>query len=100
MPFDSEDDREIARKTIYDSVNMSHRVWQNVSDDAKDIVLRLLVKNKRDRMTLPEVLEHPWIMKGSQNLLKLRRKSSDEGNKLMQFLAYSNTEVHKESQGK
>ena len=39
LPFDSDDDREIARKTIYDDVNMHHHVWTKVSDDAKDLVL-------------------------------------------------------------
>lgn len=39
LPFDSEDDREIARKTIYDEVSLAHPIWNNISDDAKDLVL-------------------------------------------------------------
>mmetsp|Transcript_34550 Transcript_34550/g.25658 ORF Transcript_34550/g.25658 Transcript_34550/m.25658 type:complete len:162 (+) Transcript_34550:1612-2097(+) len=39
LPFDHEDDREIARKTIYDEVNMNSSVWNKVSDDAKDLIL-------------------------------------------------------------
>lgn len=39
LPFDSEDDREIARKTIYDEVTLGHPSWAKVSDDAKDLVL-------------------------------------------------------------
>lgn len=39
LPFDSEDDREIARKTIYDDVTLAHPAWAKVSDDAKDLVL-------------------------------------------------------------
>lgn len=39
LPFDSEDDREIARKTIYEDVGLSHPIWQTISDDAKDLVL-------------------------------------------------------------
>ena len=42
LPFDSEDDREIARKTIYEEVTMSHSIWQKISDDAKDLVLSKL----------------------------------------------------------
>jgi serine/threonine protein kinase len=38
LPFDSEDDREIARKTIYDEVQMTHPVWTKASDDAKELV--------------------------------------------------------------
>ena len=39
LPFDSEEDKEIARKTIYDEVQMEHPAWQKVSEDAKDLVL-------------------------------------------------------------
>jgi hypothetical protein len=27
LPFDSDDDREIARKTIYEEVSLSHPLW-------------------------------------------------------------------------
>ena len=39
LPFDSDDDREIARKTIYEEITLSHPSWeQDVSEDGKDIV--------------------------------------------------------------
>ena len=39
LPFDSDDDREIARKTIYEEVAMAHPIWeQEISAEAKDIV--------------------------------------------------------------
>jgi hypothetical protein len=49
LPFDSDDDREIARKTIYEEVAMAHPIWeQEISADAKDLVrskCSLLVNN-------------------------------------------------------
>ena len=88
LPFDSEDDREIARKTIYEEVSMAHPVWEaEITQDAKDIVrsnklttfnsIGLLTKNKDERILLEEVLEHPWIAKVNQRIFELRRKSSD-----------------------
>ena len=38
LPFDSNDDKEIGRKTIYNEISFSHSVWDNVSEDAKDLV--------------------------------------------------------------
>ena len=35
--------------------------WKNISDDAKDIIRRLLVADPANRMTMPELLEHPWV---------------------------------------
>jgi serine/threonine protein kinase len=38
LPFDSEDDRDIARKTIYEEVSFIHPVWDTVSPEAKDLI--------------------------------------------------------------
>lgn len=106
LPFDDQDDREIAKKTIYQEVTLSHHNWESVSDDAKDLVLSnsfliefiiiigLLTKNRRDRISLEHVLEHPWIAKINKKITDIRRKSSDEGDKLLQFVAYSNTDIN------
>jgi len=56
--------------------------------------LGLLTKNRLERIKLEEVLEHPWIAKVNQKIFELRRKSSDEGDRLLQFMAYTNTDVN------
>jgi serine/threonine protein kinase len=35
--------------------------WENVSSDCKDLIIRLLVKNPKKRLTIGEVLKHPWF---------------------------------------
>ncbi|EYC10055.1 hypothetical protein Y032_0057g2742 [Ancylostoma ceylanicum] len=35
--------------------------WDDVSDEAKDFICRLMVKDKRRRMTVQDALRHPWI---------------------------------------
>lgn len=96
LPFDDKEDREIAKKTIYQEVKLDHPNWLKVSEDAKDLVLSilsillfysfpldLLRKNRRERLTLEHALEHPWISKLNRRITELRRKSSDEGDKLL-----------------
>ena len=39
LPFDSTDDKEIGRKTIYNQIEFTHPIWQNVSAEAKDLIL-------------------------------------------------------------
>lgn len=39
LPFDSEDNKETARQTIYDPVPFDHQVWKYVSDESKDLIL-------------------------------------------------------------
>ena len=36
--------------------------WGKISDDAKYIVNNLLVVDPKRRMTLDELLKHPWIL--------------------------------------
>jgi len=38
LPYDDEDDKEIARATIYDPPDFSFEPWPRVSKDGKDIV--------------------------------------------------------------
>ncbi len=37
LPFDDEDDREIARQTIYDPPDFSFHPWDKVSKEGKDL---------------------------------------------------------------
>jgi calcium/calmodulin-dependent protein kinase I len=35
--------------------------WDEVSDDAKDVVQRMLTVNAAERITLSQLMEHPWL---------------------------------------
>ena len=44
LPFDDDDDREIARQTIHDPVDFSYHVWKKIPDEAKDLIkVRLIL---------------------------------------------------------
>ena len=62
LPFDDRDNKEIVRKTIYQEISFNNPVWKNVSDEGKDLISKLLTKNRDQRITITEVLEHPWIL--------------------------------------
>ena len=38
LPYDSDDNKETARQTIYDPVPFGNNVWKFASNDAKDII--------------------------------------------------------------
>lgn len=51
LPFDDEDDREIARQTIYDPPDFSFHPWDKVTKEGKDICkskLLLIVRHFQD----------------------------------------------------
>lgn len=62
LPFDSQDDKEIGRKTIYQEISFNHPVWSNVSASGKDLISKLLIKDRTTRIKIDQVLEHPWIL--------------------------------------
>lgn len=91
LPFDDDDDREIARQTIHDPVDFSYQAWSKVPEDAKQLIKGLLNKDPEGRTTLQEVLQHTWICKKDQSILAQRRKSGD-GSAADQFKAFAVTE--------
>lgn len=60
LPFDSECTNEIKRLTLKGVVEMKGSKWANVSEEAKDLVKRLL-KPSAERISIEEALSHPWI---------------------------------------
>lgn len=51
---------------IYESVrrgipSMRPRIWDNISDEAKDLVKKMLEHDQNDRVTATEALQHPWL---------------------------------------
>jgi len=40
---------------------MKGHQWNHISDDAKDLVHRMLELDQCHRITIDEVLRHPWI---------------------------------------
>jgi calcium-dependent protein kinase len=61
-PFDGDSDKE-----IYDSIkslkyDFEDEPWEKVSDEAKDLVSKILVEEK-NRITPKEALNHPWTKK-------------------------------------
>lgn len=79
LPFDDEDDKEIARQTIYDQADFTFSPWDKITSEGKDLtksnpylisisyhnnqilILELLEKNRHKRPALEEVLDHPWF---------------------------------------
>jgi hypothetical protein len=46
-------------------------------------------------MKIEEVLDHPWIIGTDINIKELRRKSNENSDAIMKFVAYSNVDLDK-----
>ena len=60
-PFYDESEPRLFRKIRQGKPDMNDPVWEEVSKDAKDLIANLLVVDPTKRLTIEQVLEHPWM---------------------------------------
>ena len=62
LPFDDEeDDKEVIRKTLFESIPFYNDSWKNISSKAKEFVKKILKKDKEERITIDAILKDPWF---------------------------------------
>ncbi|XP_010542759.1 PREDICTED: calcium-dependent protein kinase 24-like [Tarenaya hassleriana] len=60
-PFWAETEEGIAQAIVKGSIDFERDPWSKVSEEAKELVRNMLDPNPYSRLTVREVLEHPWI---------------------------------------
>ncbi|EKM60702.1 uncharacterized protein PHACADRAFT_246771 [Phanerochaete carnosa HHB-10118-sp] len=60
-PFRSDDVKELIRETTAAKLEFHERYWKNISKEAKDFILSLVVADPLKRLTADEALQHPWL---------------------------------------
>ena len=89
-PFDPHgdtDDTTLQQRIVRAEPDFNDPVWATVSTDAKTLVNCLLCREPRDRMTIEQLLQHPWLRHGGiascepmpqseQRLKRFRKPSS------------------------
>ncbi|GAU43644.1 hypothetical protein TSUD_24130 [Trifolium subterraneum] len=82
-PFWAETEQGVAQAIIRSNLDFSREPWPKVSDNAKDLVKKMLNPDPKRRLTAQEVLDHPWL----QNAKTAPNVSLGEAvrSRLMQF---------------
>ncbi|KAK8562219.1 hypothetical protein V6N13_148680 [Hibiscus sabdariffa] len=60
-PFWGETEQEIFEEVLHGELDFASDPWPNISDSAKDLVKKMLVRDPKKRITAHEVLRHPWV---------------------------------------
>lgn len=60
-PFWAETEQGIFDQVLHGDLDFSSEPWPCISEGAKDLVRRMLVRDPRRRLTAHEVLCHPWV---------------------------------------
>ena len=62
LPFDHKDNDKLFKKILQCKINYP----KNLSNDSKDLIKKILVPNPRKRISIPEIKEHPFYLKGKE----------------------------------
>ncbi|XP_071734001.1 calcium-dependent protein kinase 1-like [Rutidosis leptorrhynchoides] len=60
-PFWAETEQEIFEQVLQGDLDFSSDPWPSISEGAKDLVRRMLIRDPKKRLTAHEVLCHPWV---------------------------------------
>ncbi|XP_074578347.1 calcium-dependent protein kinase 10-like [Curcuma longa] len=60
-PFWAESEQGIFEEVLHGTLDFESDPWPSISDSAKDLVRRMLVRDPKKRLTAHEVLCHPWV---------------------------------------
>ncbi|CAI9767900.1 unnamed protein product [Fraxinus pennsylvanica] len=62
-PFEAESQKDTFRRIM--KVDLNFPSTPHVSADAKNLIRQLLVKDSAKRISLLEIMKHPWIVKNA-----------------------------------
>jgi serine/threonine protein kinase len=66
MPFQGQDAKETMEAVKKGFVKTNNPGFKSLSPEAQNFIISLMNKNEMKRMTAVQALEHPWILKNTQ----------------------------------
>ena len=73
-PFNGQSDLQIIEAVKKGSYEINGGVWDEISPEAKDLAMRMLTHDPKQRITAAQALEHPWFQHMQQGSTKGREK--------------------------
>lgn len=64
-PFFADDEKTMYKKIIKGDYKFDSPFWDEISENAKDLVRKLLHLNPKERLTASQALKHPWVKDGA-----------------------------------
>lgn len=83
-PFSAKSDDEIFEKIKIGKYKYTSKVWNEISDDAKDLIDKLLIKDYKVRLSAQQALNHKWF----NNMF------SDKNKKLLEYQKINFPKTH------
>jgi len=68
-PFFGDDESQCERKVLLGSFEFHPDYWGNVSEEAKDLIRKMLTVDPKQRISLSDAIQHPWLTRCSKDKL-------------------------------
>ena len=68
-PFTGKDESEILKKVMTEKIKLDTEDWNDISEEAKSLISKLLNRNPDERISAENALQEPWI-KNNNNVAK------------------------------
>ena len=69
LPFDGDNQTNLFNNIKNVPVPFDEKLWGPISEEAKDLVNKMLIKDHKKRITLAEAKEHNWFIKAQDNVV-------------------------------
>lgn len=66
LPFHGKQRKDVIRKILKNKYSFKYKRWRNVSDQAKDFIVDLLVLDPDERADAEKALGSPWLNPGEK----------------------------------
>ncbi|CAJ1944533.1 unnamed protein product [Cylindrotheca closterium] len=81
-PFRAKKEADVLKKIRYGEFKFHSKYWKIISDEAKDIIKRMLNVNPDERITAADALSSPWIHSGDKHTADLSNNMSELSEEL------------------
>lgn len=90
LPFKANDRPALIKIIMRGEYSMDGSNWAGVSREAKHLIKRMLTVNPQRRITVPQILEHPWIVMDVKLQYKVDKLIESNINEEKMFYSDSN----------
>jgi len=74
-PFSADEEEQLLKQVAEAKYEFFENEWKDTSQSCKDLISRLLVVDPAARMTMEQVLEHPWL---KEAIAECRRQTEEK----------------------
>jgi calcium-dependent protein kinase len=86
-PFNGKSFQEISKNILKGKFSFAGGNWVSVSKEAKDLIMKMLVYNPKDRITAEKAIQHPWVQtQVHDEKVLLKPLAVDTLNQLKKFM--------------